>query len=169
MPVTCHHCFELCRHALSSKHLAGKHHPPPLRLPAYPLPSPPRPYYACRVLCHGKWTPQCMPDFRSNRLYIRPPAMARFSLQEWIMHAGYLFCHHAGLFAWCVPWSICFVSISEFEYPRCLLIVKWTDPLFLNEASTNVTNHVKKFFVLNFLIILYRINFLISHFLLNIR
>lgn len=96
MPVTCHHCFELCRHALSSK-LAGTH--PSLRLPACP---------ACRSAMANEH--HCMLDFGSNRLY-SPTCNGPFQPQEWITYAGCLFCHHAGLFACCVSWSISFASI----------------------------------------------------------
>lgn len=69
MPVTCHHCFELCRHALSSK-LAGTHPPPSLTCMSLPL----------VVLPWQMNTTVCS---ISNLIgYIRPPAMARFSLKN---------------------------------------------------------------------------------------
>lgn len=109
MPVTCHHCFELCRHGLSSK-LAGTH---PLS-PSLTCMS------LCRLsFCRGKWTPLCTLDFGSNRLY-SPTCNGPFQPQEWITHAGCLFCHHAGLFAFSV-WYDRSVSIIW----NVLLIVNW--------------------------------------------
>jgi len=70
MPVTCHHRFELCRRALSSK-LADSI-PPPLL--TYVLP----PALACGP-AGSQWTPHSMLHFESNRLYLQ---RARFSLKN---------------------------------------------------------------------------------------
>lgn len=57
MPVTCHHCFEPCRHVLSSK-LAGTH-PPSTYLHISP--------FACRSATTNEH--HTMLNFGSNRLY----------------------------------------------------------------------------------------------------
>jgi len=104
MPVTCHHRFELCRRALSSK-LADSI-PPPLL--TYVLP----PALACGP-AGSQWTPHSTLHFESNWLYLQP---ARFSLKDRTcrlsdVHAGYLSCHYMGL---------CTVrmTITRVDYPK---------------------------------------------------
>lgn len=105
MPVTCHHRFEPCRRALSSK-LAGAH---PLSARRVPL-SPPSSLTLASPTGANERNVCSISDPIG---YIRPPAIARFSPRGQNLHAGYLSCYAGS--------HTMSRSIPRVDYPKRLL------------------------------------------------